>query len=162
MGNTLHGFPASFFLQGLLGCFRAFIIPCGGFDFPEDLSGKAADRRSQRVCRLPGIEIKDVQEILMFKIAVWVIRTPAVETVSDAGRRSPPECHPGFKLMITGQVAFLNDVEDLPAVVVPVIRREPFRCRVDHGFQGLPFPGNIKGLFQSFHDRLPVFLFHLP
>ena len=98
----------------------------------------------------------------MFKIAVRVICAAAVQAVGNAGRRSSPECHPGFKLMITGQVAFLNDVENLPAVVVPVIRREPFRRRIDHGFQRLPFPGDLKSLFQSFHDRLPVFLLHRP
>ena len=98
----------------------------------------------------------------MFEVAVRIIRAPAVQTVGNAGCRRPPECHSGFKSIIARQVTILNDVEDLPAVVVPVICGKPFRRRIDHGFQGLPLPAHFKCLLQDLHDGLPIFLLHLP
>ena len=49
----------------------------------------------------------------MFKVAVRIIRAPAVQAVGNAGCRRPPECHSGFKSIIACQVTILNDVEDL-------------------------------------------------
>ncbi|MBP3927003.1 MAG: hypothetical protein J6D13_07495 [Clostridium sp.] len=155
-------FPAPFLFQGLLCGLYALIVPCGDFNFPEDLCGQAADRSSQGIGSLPGIEIEYIQKILVFKISIRIIRTPAVQAVGDAGCRGPPECHSGFKSIIPCQITVLNDVEDLPAVVIPVIGGKTFCSRIDHRFQGLTLTADFKSLFQGRHDRFPVFFLHLP
>ena len=48
------------------------------------------------------------------------------------------------------------------AVVLPVYVRQMFRCRLDLALQGLSDCRDIIGFFQCLHDRLPVFLLHLP
>ena len=49
------------------------MIPDRYLDFPENLPGDIADRRAERICRLPCIEIKDSFEILWLKQRIRII-----------------------------------------------------------------------------------------
>lgn len=133
----------------------------GDFHFPEHTACNAVDGVAQGIDSQAGIEIKDIQEILVLKVEIRVVGTAGKHTVSDADGDRPSEGYFDVVYIITLQVAVCNDVEDGLAVVLPV-----FESQLIGDFFQLVFQRTLvldaKGSFQCVLDRLSVFGFYVP
>ena len=98
------------------------MIPDRYLDLPEDLPGDIADRRAERICRLPCIEVKDPFEILCLKQRIRIITAPDGGCVRDARDSRIKEDFPDTIFIIIREQASIKDAEDPVRVTVPVIR----------------------------------------
>ena len=99
------------------------MIPDRYLDFPEDLPGDIADRRAERICCLPCIEIKDPFEILDLKQSIRIITAPDGRRIRDTRDSRIKEDFPDTIFIIIREQAPIKDAEDPVRVPVPVIRR---------------------------------------
>lgn len=131
------------------------------FDFLEHPACDAADRIAQGIDGLPGVEVEDIQEILVLEMEVRVVGQSGEHTVSDADCDCSAEGHLDVVYIITLQVAIRNDVEDGLPVVLPV-RQSQLICNllqlILHRSCGL----DAKGGFHCQSDGVPVFGIHRP
>ena len=139
-----------------------FISPGRCLDLPVHLLGQAADCRTEGIGRPPSIKIEDIHEVFRFKIAVRIIGASAVKAVGNALCHCPSEGHSDVELIITFQIAPLNDVEDLPLIILPIFRRQTLGNCMKLRFHRRPLCRDIKSPLHGLHDRLPVFVLHLP
>lgn len=133
----------------------------GDFHFPEHTACNAVDGVAQGIDSQAGIEIKDIQEILILKVEIRVVGTAGKHTVSDADGDRPSEGYFDVVYIITLQVAVCNDVEDGLPVVLPVFESQLIGNLLQLVFQrtlGL----DTKGSFQCVLDVLSVFSFNPP
>ena len=98
------------------------MIPDRYLDFPEDLPGDIADRRAERICCLPCIEIKDPFEILWLKKRIRIITAPDGCRIRDAWDSRIKEDFPDTIFIIIREQAPIKDAEDPVRVTVPVVR----------------------------------------
>jgi hypothetical protein len=76
------------------------MIPDCYLDLPEDLPGDIADRRAERICRLPCVEVKDPFEILCLKKRIRIITAPDCGRICDARDSRVKEDFPDTILII--------------------------------------------------------------
>ena len=100
----------------------ALIFSDGRFDLPEHLLIDLTDGGSESRHRLWGAEIKDAQEVFMLEIILRVKTAASHEGVGDADRGGVSEHHLDVVIIIFLQKGILNDVENIPAVILPVFR----------------------------------------
>ncbi len=139
----------------------ALIVPDGDFDLPKHLLITFADRRAEGRDSGRRIEIKDAQEVFVFKPFVGLHITPAHQRIGDADRRGVPELYSDVVYIVLFQIRIRNVVENIALMLVPVFVRE---LRGD-GFKLIPqsvFTGNAVAALQHIPYRGFVFLFELP
>ena len=133
----------------------------GDFHLPEHTACNAVDGITQGIDGQAGIEIKDIQEILVLKVEIRVVGTAGKHSVGDADGDRPPEGYFDVVYIITLQVAVCNDVEDGLPVVLPVFESQLVGDLLQLIFQrtlGL----DAKGSFQCVLDVFSVFSFNPP
>ena len=64
--------------------FLALVILDGDFNLPQHLSVDPAHRRTQLGGGFRGVEVEDIQEILVFKVALRVKTASGHEQIGDA------------------------------------------------------------------------------
>ena len=82
----------------------ALIISYGDFDLPQNLFIDLADRRAEGCHRARGVEIKDAEKILVFKVILRPHPAAGHEGVGDADRRGVFERHLDVVIIILLQV----------------------------------------------------------
>ena len=100
----------------------ALIISYGNFDLPQNLFVDLADRRAEGCHRARGVEIKDAEKILVFKVILRLHPAAGHEGVGDADRSGVFERHLDVVIIILLQVRIRNDAEDVAGMVAPVFR----------------------------------------
>ena len=100
----------------------ALIISYGDFDLPQNLFIDLADRRAESRYRARGVEIKDAEKILVFKVILRPHPAAGHEGVGDADRRGVFERHLDVVIIILLQIGIRNDAEDVAGMVAPVFR----------------------------------------
>ena len=91
----------------------ALIISYGDFDLPQNLFIDLADRRAEGCHRARGVEIKDAEKILVFKVILRLHPAAGHEGVGDADRRGVFERHLDVVIIILLQIGIRNDAEDV-------------------------------------------------
>ncbi|MBR0444920.1 MAG: hypothetical protein IJK14_06065, partial [Clostridia bacterium] len=102
----------------------ALIVPDGDFDLPKHLLIAFADRRAKNRDGGRCVEIKDAQEVFVFKPFVGLHVAPAHQGIGDADRRGVPELHPDVVYIVLFQIRIRNVVENIALMLVPVFVRE--------------------------------------
>ena len=82
----------------------ALIISYGDFDLPQNLFVDLADRRAECRHRARGVEIKDAEKILVFKVILRLHPAAGHEGVGDADRRGVFERHFDVVIIILLQI----------------------------------------------------------
>ena len=90
----------------------ALIVPDGDFDLPKHLLITFADRRAEGRDSGRRIEIKDAQEVFVFKPFVGLHITPAHQRIGDADRRGVPELYSDIVYIVLFQIRIRNVVEN--------------------------------------------------
>ena len=78
----------------------ALIISYRNFDLPQNLFIDLADRRAEGCYRARGVEIKDAEKILVFKVILRLHPAAGHEGVGDADRCGVSESRPDVELII--------------------------------------------------------------
>ena len=139
----------------------ALVVSDSDFDLPKHLLIAFTDRRTE--CRDGGrrVEIKDAQEVFVFKPFVGLHVAPAHQRIGDTDRRGVAELYSDVVYIVLFQIRIRNVVENVALMLVPVFVRE---LRGD-GFKLIPqsvFTGNAVAALQHIPNRGFVFLFELP
>lgn len=100
----------------------ALIISYGDFDLPQNLFVDLADRRAEGCHRAGGVEIKDAEKVLVFKVILRLHPAAGHEGVGDADHRGVFERHLDVVIIILLQIGIRNDAEDVAGMVAPVFR----------------------------------------
>ena len=95
------------------------------FDLPQHLFAGLADRRTQLDNGIPGVEIKDTQEILVPEVFIRVQATAGQQGIGDADSSGAAECRAGVKHIIPLQERAVNDTEDIHLMAVPIFCCQP-------------------------------------
>ena len=134
----------------------ALIFSDGRFDLPEHLLIDLTDSGSESSHRLRSAEIKDAQEVFMLEVILRVKTAASHEGVGDADRSGIFEYHFDVVIIIFLQKGILNDVENIPFVILPVFCGksvcDPFKL-----ISETIFSRYIKSLFQSCGNSILVF-----
>lgn len=133
----------------------------GDFHFPEHPARNAVDGIAQGVDGLTGIEIEDIEEILVLKVEIRVVGTAGEHGVGDADADRPAESYFDVVYIITLQVAVGNDVEDGLLVALPVFVRQMIGDVLQMIFEGTD-GSNAKGGTQGVLDSFSVFRLNPP
>ncbi len=140
--------------------FFPLILLDGDFDLPQYRLAALADRRTQFGEGVRGIEVENIQKILVRKIVFRLQAAAGHERVCDADSGGTSELRPDVELIILLQKTAVNDVEDVLPVIVPVFPRELgsdlFKLSRKVG------AGHAKPLLQHRRYRVLVFLLVLP
>lgn len=97
----------------------------GALDPAQDLAAGIADRCSQRVDGSRGGKVVDRVEIFPVKPALRFQPAPFQQKIGDADGRGAFELQLQADLIIPFQKRTVNDVEQVPAVVVPAAVDHP-------------------------------------
>ncbi|WP_223450798.1 hypothetical protein [Faecalibacterium prausnitzii] len=144
-------------------CLLVFFIGSDrAFNFPEDLAGHFADRSSQHIGGSLRIKIKDIQKILVFKIAICIAHRPGKDGICDADSGSSLKGSSDVEFIIPFQIGICNDVADLSAFFLPVLPCKAFRRFNDVIFQRPGTGRNIKRRIQCSNDWLLMLRIHFP
>ena len=100
----------------------ALIISYRNFDLPQNLFIDLADRRAEGCHRARGVEIKDAEKVLVFKVILRLHPAAGHEGVGDADRCGVFERHLDVVIIILLQIGIRNDAEDVAGMVAPVFR----------------------------------------
>ena len=130
------------------------------FDLPQHRLAPQADRRTQLRDGVLGVEVKNAQEILMFKVVFRLQAAAGHEGVCDADGGGVSELRSDVELIILLQKAAVNDAEDVLLVIVPIFRRKlgGDLLKLFHEVA----PGHVKPLLQRRRYRVLIFLPVLP
>ena len=127
---------------------------------PQHLAAAVADRGAQHPHGCRGIEGINRREIVPVKPAVRFNAAPGQQQVGDAGGPSRLELHLDAKIIIPFQKRSVNDVEDIPAVVVPVIIHQP--ARQVRKLLGKVRVADAVSFFEHLRHRLAELIGHPP
>ena len=98
----------------------------------------------------------------MVKVTIGVLRTPGQEGVDNADGRCISEGRSDVVLIIPHQIAFINDVDDLLGVFVPILSSKG-SCRIlNLTFQAGILGGNTESPLQCSLYAGNVLILHLP
>ena len=139
----------------------ALIISYGDFDLPQNLFVDLADRRAECRHRARGVEIKDAEKILVFKVILRLHPAAGHEGVGDADHRGVFERHLDVVIIILLQIGIRNDAENVTGMVAPVFRRKPGCDGLELLRQAVP-AGNAVIAFQHGAHAVRVRLLQLP
>lgn len=102
--------------------FLALIIFDGDFDLAQHLSVDPAYCRTQ-LGGFRGIEVEDVQTILVFKVVLRVKTASGHERIGDADGGDAAKSDAYVEIIIAIEERIVNDGEDVTLIVVPVFVR---------------------------------------
>ena len=139
----------------------ALIISYGDFDLPQNLFVDLADRRAECRHRARGVEIKDAEKILVFKVILRLHPAAGHEGVGDADRRGVFERHLDVVIIILLQIGIRNDAEDVAGMVAPVFRSK-LRSDALELLRKAVFAGNAVITLQHGAHAVGMRVFQLP
>jgi len=131
--------------------FLALVILDGDFDLPQHQLAGLADGRSKSGDGLRGVEIKDIQKILMLEVISRLHPAAGQQRIGGADNGGVPKCGSDVEIIITFQKGTVNDADNIAPVVVPVFIYK-LRRHTLHLIGKSVFTGNVKALFQR-HDN---------
>ena len=102
----------------------ALIISDSNFYLPQHLLIDLADCRTEGRDRDRGIEVENREEILMLKVIVRLQSAAGHEGVGDAHGGGVSKLHSDVEVIILFEERIGNDVEHIPAVLIPVFVRK--------------------------------------
>ena len=100
--------------------FLALVILDGDFDLPQHQLAGLADGRSKSGDGLRGVEIKDVQKILMLEVISRLHPAAGRQRIGGADNGGVPKSGSDVELIIVLQKGTVNDADNIAPVVVPV------------------------------------------
>lgn len=123
----------------------------------QHLFADLADRRTQGGDGGGGIPVKDAQKVLMPEILLRVQPAAGHQRVGDAGGGGVSERHLYVVIIIVLQKRTVNDAENIPLVVLPVVFYQPVRHKLQLILQAIPARNLIAG-FQGPQHCAHVFV----
>ncbi|MBQ3157890.1 MAG: hypothetical protein IJB81_13395 [Clostridia bacterium] len=90
------------------------------FDLPENLSADLADSRTQDGNSIRRIPVKDVQEVLVLKLAIHIEATSCLQDVAGADGSRSAEGFPYVDFIVLLQEGTVNDTEDVLLMIHPI------------------------------------------
>lgn len=139
----------------------ALIISYGDFDLPQNLLIDLADRRAKGCHRARGVEIKDAEKILVFKVILRLHPAAGHEGVGDTDHRGVFERHLDVVIIILLQIGIRNDAEDVAGMVAPVFRSK-LRSDALELLRKAVFAGNAVITLQHGAHAVGMRVFQLP
>ena len=100
--------------------FLALVILDGDFDLPQHQLAGLADGRSKGGDGLRGVEIKDVQKILMLEVISRLHPAAGQQRIGGADNGGVPKSGSDVELIIVLQKRAVNDADNIAPIVVPV------------------------------------------
>ena len=141
--------------------FLALIIFDGDFDLAQHLSADPAYRRAQLGGGFRGVEVEDIQKILVFKVVLRVKTASGHEQIGDADGGGAAKRDAYVEIIIAIEKRIVNDGEDVTLVVIPVFIRK--LCGDAFKLIGKSACAvHIVTVFQHGGYGVPVFLAQLP
>jgi hypothetical protein len=137
--------------------FLALIILDGDFDLPQHQLAGLADGRSKSGDGLRGIEIKDIQKILMLEVISRLHPAAGQQRIGGADNGGVPKSGSDVELIIVLQKGTVNDADNIAPVVVPVFIYK-LRRHTLHLIGKSVFTGNVEALFQRRRYHLTMLL----
>ena len=98
--------------------FLALIILDGDFDLPQHQLAGLADGRSKSGDGLRGVEIKDVQKILMLEVISRLHPAAGQQRIGGADSGGVPKCGSDVELIIILQKRTVNDADNIAPVIL--------------------------------------------
>ena len=129
------------------------------FDSAQNFLAHFADRRSQNGHSFRGIPVENGQKILMDKAFVGIAPAAGQQGVFGADSSSFPEGNPDVEFIVSFQIASVNDAEDLPAVIQPLVHDQLLNGGMHLFFQR---DGDVVTVFQRAAGGIFVLLCKLP
>lgn len=115
------------------------------FNGAQDFLAHFADCRSQNSHSLRGIPVENGQKILMDKAFVWIAPAAGQQSVFGADGGGLPEGNSDVEFIVPFQIASVNDAEDLPAVIQPLIHDQLLNSGMNLPFQ---WAGDVISVLQ--------------
>ena len=137
--------------------FLALIILDGDFDLPQHQLAGLADGRSKGGDGLRGIEIKDIQKILMLEVISRLHPAAGQQRIGGADNGGIPKSGSDVELIIVLQKGTVNDADNIAPVVVPVFIYK-LRRHTLHLIGKSVFTGNVEALLQRRRYHLTMLL----
>ena len=141
--------------------FLALIILDGDFDLAQHLSADPAYRRTQLGGGFRGVEVEDIQKILVFKVVLRVKTASGHERIGDADGGGAAKRDAYIEIIIAIEKRIVNDGEDVALIVIPVFIRklcgDAFKL-IDKSVCAR----HIVAVFQHGRYGVPVFIMVLP
>lgn len=115
------------------------------FNGAQNFLAHFADRRSQNGHSFRGIPVENGQKILMDKAFVGIAPAAGQQGVFGADGGGLPEGSPDVEFIVPFQIAFVNDAENFPAVIQPLIHHQLLNSGMNLFFQT---PGDVISVLQ--------------
>ena len=115
------------------------------FNGAQNFLAHFADRRSQNGHSFRGIPVENGQEILMNKAFVGIAPAAGQQGVFSADGGGLPEGSPDVEFIVPFQIAPVNDAENFPAVIQPLIHHQLLNSGMNLFFQT---PGDVVSVLQ--------------
>ena len=129
------------------------------FNGAQDFLAHFADRRSQNRHSLWGIPVENGQKILVDKAFVGIASAAGQQSVFGADSNGFPKGNPDVEFIVSFQIASVNDAEDLPAVIQPLVHDQLLNGGMHLFFQRA---GDVVTVFQRAAGGIFVLLRKLP
>lgn len=129
------------------------------FNGAQNFLAHFADRRSQNGDGFRGIPVENGQKILVDKTFVGMASAAGQQGVFGADSSSFPEGNPDVEFIVSFQIASVNDAEDLPAVIQPLVHDQLLNGGMHLFFQRA---GDVVTVFQRAAGGIFVLLCKLP
>jgi hypothetical protein len=137
--------------------FLALVILDGDFDLPQHQLAGLADGRSKGGDGLRGVEIKDVQKILMLEVISRLHPAAGQQRIGGADNGGVPKSGSDVELIIVLQKGTVNDADNIVPIVVPVFIYK-LRRHTLHLIGKSVFTGNVEALLQRRRYHLTMLL----
>ena len=115
------------------------------FNGAQNFLAHFADRRPQHCYGFRGIPVENGQKILMDKAFVGIAPAAGQQGVFSADGGGLSEGSSDVEFIVPFQIAFVNDAEDLPAVIKPLIHHQLLNSGMNLFFQT---PGDVVAVLQ--------------
>lgn len=129
------------------------------FNGAQDFLAHFADRRSQNGDGFRGIPVENGQKILVGKAFVGMASAAGQQGVFGADGSGFPEGNPDVEFIVSFQIASVNDAEDLPAVIQPLVHDQLLNGGMHLFFQRA---GDVVTVFQRAAGGIFILLRKLP
>lgn len=115
------------------------------FNGAQNFLAHFADRRPQHCYGFRGIPVENGQKILMDKAFVGIAPAAGQQSVFGADGGGLPEGNSDVEFIVPFQIASVNDAEDLPAVIQPLVHHQLLNSGMNLFFQT---PGDVVSVLQ--------------
>lgn len=129
------------------------------FNGAQDFLVHFADCRPQHCYGFRGIPVENGQKILMDKAFVGIAPAAGQQSVFGADGGGFPEGNSDVEFIVPFQIASVNDAEDLPAVIQPLVHHQLLNSGMNLFFQT---PGDVVSVLQRATGGFFVLFCKLP